>query len=136
MTKKKNDTPLDFEAFLNAADRHGAGKEFEVLSQTGQPTGAFFTVVGFESPQYREAEKAWSAKLVADRKMREATPADEDERQAFILARCVTGWRNVIVAGKSVEHSVEMAERFLSQSRVLRGQVFTAVYDDAGFTMS
>lgn len=135
-TKKKNDAPLDFDAFLTAQDRHSSGKEIEIRSHTGEPTGAFFTVVGFESPQYRDAERAWGAKLVADRATHEATQADEDDRQAFILSRCVTGWRNVVVAGKPVGHSLEMAERFLSQSRVLRGQVFTAVYDDAGFTAS
>lgn len=107
-----------------------AGYEFELMLPTGEPTGAFITVRGEQSP----AVKAYGRKMfnmyqqkqkIAKRKGKE-DELDLDEAEDMQIETAfvrMIGWKGLAEAGKAVEFTPENAKRILRQHSWIREEV-------------
>lgn len=105
-----------------------AGYEFELMLPTGEPTGAFITVRGEQSP----AVRAYGRKMfnvyqqkqkIAKRKGRDSDDIDLDEAEDMAVETAfvrMIGWKGIAENGKAVEFNADNAKRILKQHSWIR----------------
>jgi hypothetical protein len=108
-----------------------AGYEFELTLPTGEPTGAFVTVRGEQSP----AVKAYGRKMfniyqqkqkMAKRKGKDTDDIDLDEAEDMQIETALVrmiGWKGLAEGKTAVEFNPENAKRILRQHPWIREEV-------------
>lgn len=129
---------FDFSSFKSTQDAMAAGKEFEILDDLGRKTGVFFFIYGMTSPEYREGQRALNKRVLAAQRLGESDYEEEIADDAFHYSHCVGSWRTgdepvIYLDGKPLPFSRENAEKVLTMSTMLRGQVRTRVQQASGF---
>lgn len=93
------------------------------------------TLFSADSPQYEEAlhEAQRAAARVAAQSEGIPDPAGITKRSIQVLARAITGWRNIILKGETLPFNHQNAVRLLTEVRFIREQVSRFVSNRANF---
>ena len=107
-----------------------AGYEFELMLPTGEPTGAFITVRGEQSPAVKACGRKMfnmyqqKQKIAKRRGKEDELDLDEAEdmqiETAFVR---MIGWKDIAEGGKAVEFNADNAKRILRAHSWIREAV-------------
>jgi hypothetical protein len=102
---------------------------------TGEPTDAIFTVLGANSPNYRNAKMAASIDNPAPEN---ATTMDKVEIltkwRALVVSSCVTDWVGLTDGGVEVEFSRERCHEICLAAPDIADQLLTHIQADENFS--
>ena len=121
------------------ADKANKGVEFEYIDpSTGECTGAFVTMYGFESKAYRNYQTEKSRKKLAEKKRDTFQTAEDQHAEAVeMFVALFASWRGFVDSdGKDVEPDKDTVYLAFDQSEPLRSQALAAITAPASFLPS
>ena len=121
------------------AEKANKGVEFEYIDPaTGECTGAFVTMYGFESKAYRDFQTEKSRKKLADKKRDTFQTAEEQHAEAVeMFVALFASWRGFVDSeGVEVKADKETVYQAFDQSEPLRSQALAAITGPASFLPS
>ncbi len=130
------DSALDLDA-LDMQQGADAGARMDLLHPaTGEPTGAWLTLLGTDSDIYRRAQRALQRKRMARavKSRRMAIPPEELEAEALdLLVAVTTGWGGLNAKGQPLAFSADAARAFYTRHRWAREQAEEFIGERANF---
>ena len=116
-------------ATLDSVSKSEAGVEMEILGINDEPTGAFLTIYGVDSPRYRKSV------MTLQEKQGEGEEGPEQQLEALIemSAALTGGWRNVVLDGEELPFSHENVVKLYRRCPVIQQQILPFANRRANF---
>lgn len=108
-------------ADFHTAESHQTGSEIRVRKPDGSYSDCYITVVGIDSPQWREIVKNRNRSDL--RKVIESDEKSEADEKAEDLAKASLNWRGFTDQGQEIEFSQDKAEQLYSAAPYIADQV-------------
>lgn len=120
--------------------RANKGVEMELNDiRTGKPAGAFITLLGKDSDEFR-AVKDERSRMIAERvstgDRTEFTLEEGDVMACEMLARCTVAWRELENKDGQIAFSTEAAKALYLQYPAIREQANVFIADRANFVLA
>lgn len=116
-------------ATLDSTSKSAAGVEMEILGLNDEPTGAFLTIYGVDSPLYRKTV------MELQEKQGEGEQGPEEQLEALIeMAAALTGgWRNVVLDGENLPFCHENVVKLYRRCPLIQQQILPFANRRANF---
>lgn len=91
-------------------------------------------VLGSDSDKFKQLSRKKAQKMISSQNKKKSIDLESAESENVdILARCTTGWRNIIIDGSEIEFSYESAKRLYREYPFIKEQVDEFIGDRDNF---